>query len=54
MIYYAAIVAARARHEERITELEDDVVAGGVEWILARDWVDEGIKDWFRELLRIE
>ena len=48
VIYYAAIIVARQRHVETITELPDELLEQGINWTLAQPWVDERTKSIFR------
>ncbi len=43
-LYYAAIAAALARHQVRITSLNDKTLIEGFNWVLAQPWMDATIK----------
>jgi hypothetical protein len=43
-IYYAAIAVALLRHKTRMTQLDDVAIAGGLDWVASREWMDAGIK----------
>ena len=47
MLYYAAIAAALARCERRITTLDDVQLRRAFDWALAQPWVDESTKELF-------
>jgi WD40 repeat protein/predicted Ser/Thr protein kinase len=51
VIYFAAIVVALMRCGQRITELDDDALRGGVEWVIGQPWVDELTRSLFRDAL---
>jgi hypothetical protein len=49
LLYYAAIVVARLRHDQRITELDDEKLRKGVEWAIEQAWLDQPTRTLFRE-----
>jgi hypothetical protein len=49
LFYYAAILVARQRHGQRITQLDDNNLRSGVEWSLQQPWVDQRTKSLFQE-----
>jgi hypothetical protein len=49
LLYYAAILVARRRHGQRITQLDDNSLRSGVEWSLQQPWVDQRTKSLFQE-----
>jgi hypothetical protein len=48
-LYYAAIVLARLRLGQRITEMGDDRLRQGVQWSLQQPWLDATTKSLFAE-----
>jgi hypothetical protein len=53
VLYFAAIVAALTKLGQRISQLDDQSLRVGVEWVIARPWVDESTRTLFREGLAI-
>ncbi|MBI2929410.1 MAG: hypothetical protein HYY24_27405 [Verrucomicrobia bacterium] len=53
VVYFASIVAARARLGARITSLDDDAVRAGCEWVLAQSWVDGRTRELFGAAKRL-
>jgi hypothetical protein len=51
VIYFAAISAARVRCGERISNLDDEALAGGLRWALTRDWLTDSLRSLFQEVL---
>ena len=49
VLYYAAIVAARLRLKQSITQLADTDLRVGLEWAIAQNWVDEKTKELFKK-----
>lgn len=52
VLYYGAIVRARTRHGQRISELDDASLRYGLEGMLRCDWLDEGTRALIEEGLR--
>ena len=50
-LYYAAIVAARVRLNERISELDDVALRQGIEWALREPWIGQPIRGHFESAL---
>ena len=50
-IYFAAIALAMTRCGERITELDDDKLRRGIEWVVAQTWIDESTRSRCRDAL---
>lgn len=48
-LYYAAIVAARLRCGERISDLDDGTIRHGLEWLLEQPWLEESLRSLLRE-----
>jgi hypothetical protein len=48
LLYYAAIILAQVRWNERITRLDAAALEQGRRWILDQPWVDERTKGIFR------
>jgi len=44
VVYYAAIVAAMLQCGQRITQLDDDALRMGLNGLLERSWLDEGMR----------
>ena len=53
VIYLAAIVVALTRCGQRITELDDNALREGVDWVVAQPWVDESTRSLFRNALTL-
>jgi len=51
VIYFAAIVVALTRCGQRITELDDDGLRRGMNWVVAQPWIDELTRSLFRGAL---
>lgn len=51
LLYAAAVVAARLRLNERITELPDAVFAANVRWAAEQPWAGEEVRGLMREWL---
>jgi hypothetical protein len=49
LLYYAAVVAARIRCGERISQLTDDDLRQGVNWALEQAWIDSVMRKLFEE-----
>jgi hypothetical protein len=49
VIYYLSIVVARLRCRRRITQMRDEELQRGVDWVLTLPWVDDQTKASFRE-----
>jgi hypothetical protein len=49
VLYYAAIVAARLRHGERISRVSDATLHDGTAWILRQQWVTGQLRELFVE-----
>ena len=49
LLYFLSIVAALVRCGERITELDDDSLRKGIEWLTSQKWVDEKTQALLRE-----
>jgi len=49
VVYYLSIVVARLRCRERITQMRDEELQRGVDWVLTLPWVDDETKAPFRE-----
>ncbi len=52
LLYLMSIVAARLHARERISQLTDEELRGGVQWVLGQTWVDERTRGLFVEALR--
>jgi hypothetical protein len=52
VLYYAAILAALLRHDQRITAMDDPSIRQGAEWVVGQAWVDQATQELFREGLR--
>lgn len=48
VLYYAAIIAAQNRLHQRLTQLSDEELQVGIEWMLSRTWLDERLKPLVR------
>jgi hypothetical protein len=51
VLYFASLVAALLRHQQRITSLDDAALRQGVEWVLAQQWIDDSTRSLFQEAL---
>jgi len=51
-LYYAAIVAAFVRCDQRISGLNDDALQTGIKTILGFDWIDDSMRALFADGLR--
>lgn len=51
LLYAAAVVAARLRCSEKISELPDDVFAGNVHWAIEQAWATDELRGMMREWL---
>ncbi len=51
VLYYAAIAAARLRHRESISKLDDAALMDGIDWALQQSWVAEPLRDLFSETI---
>jgi len=49
VLYFASILVALMRCDQRITHLNDGCLRGGVEWVLAQSWVDPPTRALFEE-----
>jgi hypothetical protein len=49
VLYYAAIVAARLRHDARISRMSEQTLAEGTAWVLLQEWVTPPLRDLFVE-----
>jgi hypothetical protein len=50
VLYYAAILRARVRFGERLSELNDDRLRGAAAWAEHRPWLDDDqLKELFRQ-----
>lgn len=49
VLYFAGIVAALTRCDQRITQLDDDSLRAGIEWVMALPWLDEPTRALFNE-----
>jgi hypothetical protein len=47
VIYYASIVAARLRCGRQISDLDEATLRRGIQWALARPWLDAAIRALF-------
>ena len=47
VLYYAAIAAARVQLGERITSIPDESLKEGLDWALARPWLDGHLRALF-------
>lgn len=52
VIYYAAILAARLRHGQRISDLHDGQLLQGIERTLAQPWLDARLRALFEQAAR--
>lgn len=50
-LYFASIGVARLRRGQKISQLDDGQVRAGLEWLLARPWLQEEMAALCRELL---
>lgn len=51
VLYFASIAVAMTRCDERITNLDDETLRRGIEWVLAQPWVDDATRGLFQESL---
>jgi hypothetical protein len=51
LLYYESIVAAWIHGGEHISQLSDDELRKGVEWVLSQNWVDDSTRELFVEAL---
>jgi hypothetical protein len=51
LLYAAAVVAARSRCNQKISELPDDVFAGNVCWAIEQPWATDELRKMMREWL---
>jgi hypothetical protein len=49
VLYFASIIASRLRCEQRISDLDDDALKRGMEWVRAQRWVDPLTRSIFDE-----
>jgi hypothetical protein len=49
VLYYAAILVARLRHDEQITAMDDLAIREGAEWAIQQPWVDEATRKIYVE-----
>jgi hypothetical protein len=49
VIYYASIVVARLRLRQHISDLDEEALRRGIEWVLAQPWVDERTRALFED-----
>ena len=49
VLYYAAILAALLRHNQRISGVNDKTLREGTEWVLGQAWVTGPLRELFRE-----
>jgi hypothetical protein len=49
VLYFAAILSARLRLGERISELTDDRLMNAIDWMLLLRWLDDGLAKLLRE-----
>jgi len=52
LLYYAAIVAAKLRHGQKLSALQNETLKKGLEWGKGQNWVDERMKALFAEGLQ--
>jgi len=48
VIYYASIVAARLRYGRQISDLDEAALRRGIQWTLARPWLDAATRALFQ------
>lgn len=53
VLYFASIAAALVRCRRRITGLSSDALAEGLNWVLARPWLDAPIRSLMEECLQL-
>ena len=51
VLYYAAIAAARLRHEASISKLSDDALLDGLEWARRQPWMVDSLAALFAETI---
>ncbi|MEM7391055.1 MAG: hypothetical protein AAF492_01805 [Verrucomicrobiota bacterium] len=44
-LYYLSIHLARKHHKARISELDEDAIEKGVQWVLDQDWIDRETRE---------
>ena len=49
VLYFASIIVARIRCGARITDLDDDSLRSGLQWVMAQPWLDEESCALFQE-----
>lgn len=49
VVYYASIVAARARLGQRISDLDEAALRSGIEWALTQPWLDAATRALFED-----
>jgi hypothetical protein len=54
VVYFAAILVARLRHHRSITNLPETSVRKGVQWVLARKWLDGELRKLLEDGERLE
>ena len=47
VIYFAAILSARVRFGERLSELDDSRLRDAAAWVQRQPWLDEGLRELF-------
>ena len=52
VLYYTAIVLARLRLGQRITEMDDARLRQGVQWCLQQPWIDPATRELFEQQWR--
>jgi len=50
VVYYASIVAARLRCGRQISDLDEATLRRGIQWALARPWLDEATRALFQAI----
>jgi hypothetical protein len=53
VLYFASIAAALVRCRRRITGLPNDALADGLNWVLARPWLDAPTRNLIEESLQL-
>jgi hypothetical protein len=54
VLYYGAIISARAWYSQNISTLTDADLATGISWVVRQPWVDQSTKQFFVKGLRAE
>lgn len=49
VLYYAALTAARVHADAKITQLSDADFRKGLDWAIAQPWMEEKLKELFRQ-----